>query len=123
MDLKNFISMGLGRDASGLYFPSRKQSLIELVSIERSAFIKAFVMFSKSCTWRSTFDVLGGDSFKPYMTTLNFLSTDLELVGVEALFFKPVCGCSGVSVVGTTGWSSLEIDLRVEWPSFGLSDD
>ena len=80
--------MGLGRDASGLYFPSRKQSLIELVSIERFAFIKAFVMFSiiKSCTWHSTFDILGGNSFKPYMTTLNFLST--ELVGVEALFFK-----------------------------------
>ena len=121
MNLKNFMSMGLGRDALGLYFPSQKQSLIELVSIGRSAFTKAFVMFSKSCTWRSAFDVLGGNSFIPYMTTLNFLST--ELVDVEALFFKPVCGCSGVSVAGTTGWSSLEIDLKVEWPSFGLSDD
>ena len=79
VDLRNFISMGLGRGALSLYFPNRKQSLIELASIGRAALQKALVMFSKSRNWRSALDVLGRDSSMPYMTTLKSIPQSVKI--------------------------------------------
>ena len=63
---KNFIRIGLGCEASDLYFPSWKQSLIELAWIWTSAFVNALSIHCRSFSRRSDLDVFEALSLMAY---------------------------------------------------------